>query len=76
MLFPKQNTECFLESHAYFFKHVSGVFNTIVYDNTRVAVKRFVGPSEKEPTGALLKLSLYYKFYYRFYNTYSGKRRL
>lgn len=40
-LFPKQDTACFLEAHAYFFQHIHGVFNTIVYDNTRVAVKKF-----------------------------------
>ena len=41
-LFPKQDTSCFLEAHAYFFQHTKGVFNTIVYDNTRVAVKKFL----------------------------------
>ena len=74
-LFPKQDTSCFLEAHAYFFQHIKGVFNTIVYDNTRVAVKKFLGPSEKEPTEALLKLSLYYKFDYRFCNVRSGNEK-
>lgn len=44
----------------------------MVYDNTRVVVKRFVGPSEKEPTEALLKLSLYYGFSYRLCNARAG----
>lgn len=74
-LFPKQNTACFLEAHAYFFNHIQGSFRTVVYDNTRVAVKKFLGHSEKEPTDALLKLSLYYKFGYRFCNTYSGNEK-
>lgn len=74
-LFPKQDTACFLEAHAYFFQHIHGVFNTIVYDNTRVAVKKFLGPSEKEPTDALLKLSIYYKFDYRFCNVRSGNEK-
>lgn len=74
-LFPKQNTACFLEAHAQFFKEINGVFRTIVYDNTRVAVKKFIGMSDKEPTEALLKLSLYYKFDYRFCNAYSGNEK-
>lgn len=74
-LFPKQNTACFLEAHALFFNELKGNFRTIVYDNTRVAVKRFIGRSDKEPTDTLLKLSLYYKFDYRFCNAYSGNEK-
>lgn len=47
----------------------------MVYDNANVAVKRFIGRWEKEPTDALLKLSLYYKFKYRFCNAYSGNEK-
>ncbi|WP_423248307.1 hypothetical protein [Clostridium pasteurianum] len=46
-LFPKQNTGCFLEAHASFFKHIKGNHRTVVYDNTRVAVGKFVGHTEK-----------------------------
>lgn len=74
-LFPKQNTGCFLEAHALFFKHIKGNHKTIVYDNTRVAVGKFVGHTEKEPTDALLKLSLYYKFRFRFCNAYRGNEK-
>lgn len=74
-LFPKQNTGCFLEAHAAFFKHISGNHKTVVYDNTRVAVAKFVGHTEKEPTEALLKLSIYYKFRFRFCNAYSGNEK-
>ena len=74
-LFPKQNTACFLEAHAYFFKEIRGAFRTVVYDNAKVAVKKFIGRSDKEPTDALLKLSLYYKFKYRFCNAYSGNEK-
>lgn len=74
-LFPKQNTGCFLEAHAAFFKHISGNHRTVVYDNTRVAVAKFVGHTEKEPTEALLKLSIYYKFRFRFCNAYSGNEK-
>lgn len=74
-LFPKQNTPCFLEAHADFFKHLQGNHRTIVYDNTRVAVAKFVGHTEKTPTDALIKLSIYYKFDFRFCNAYSGNEK-
>ncbi len=49
-LFPKQNTGCFLEAHAAFFKQIKGNHRTVVYDNTTVVVGKFVGHTEKEPT--------------------------
>lgn len=73
-LFTKQKTECFQEAHSLFFKEVDGVFHTMVYDNMKVAVKRFVG-TIKEPTEALLKLSLYYTFHHRFCNPASGNEK-
>ncbi|MFC4770343.1 IS21 family transposase, partial [Effusibacillus consociatus] len=73
-LFTKQTTECFQEAHALFFREVGGVFQTMVYDNMKVAVKRFVG-TEKEPTEGLLQLSIYYGFQYRFCNVYSGNEK-
>lgn len=69
-LFYNQKTESFLETHANFFEHLQGVYSTMIYDNTKVAVKKFVG--EKEPTEAMLNLSLYYGFHFRFCNAYAG----
>ena len=74
-LFTKQNSECFQESHALFFEHIGQVYRTIVYDNMRVAIKKFVGPNEKEPTDALLKMSLYYGFDFRFCNVRRGNEK-
>jgi DNA-binding CsgD family transcriptional regulator len=48
---------------------------TMVYDNARLMVAKFVGHSEKEPTEALLKLSLYYGFRFRFTNTYQAHEK-
>ena len=70
-LFTKQKTECFQEAHALYFEHIGGVYKTLVYDNMRVAVKRFVG-TEKEPTEGLLQLSIYYGFSFRFCNVRAG----
>ena len=73
-LFTKQTTECFQEAHARFFEQVGGVYQTMVYDNMKVAVKRFVG-TEKEPTVGLLQLSMYYAFAYRFCNIRRGNEK-
>jgi len=75
VLFHRQDTAAFLHAHVLFFEHVGGVFHTMVYDNMRVAIRRFVGPSEKEPTEALLKLSTYYQFHFRFCNIASGNEK-
>lgn len=74
-LFTKQNSECFKESHALFFEHIGQVYKKIVYDNMRVAVKKFVGLTEKLPTDALLKMSIYYGFEFRFCNVRSGNEK-
>lgn len=47
----------------------------MVYDNMRVAVARFVGHNEKEPTRALLELRGHYKFTHRFTNFYRGNEK-
>ncbi|KAB2951501.1 IS21 family transposase [Heliorestis acidaminivorans] len=73
-LFTKQTTECFQEAHALFFQHLKGNHQTMVYDNMKVAVKRFVG-TEKEPTKALLQLSIYYGFQYRLCNIRRGNEK-
>ena len=74
-LYMSQDTMAFQESHADYFEHCGGVYRTMVYDNMKVAVKRFVGPKEKEPTEALLQLSVYYGFSFRFCNTASGNEK-
>jgi transposase len=74
-IFEKQETQSFLEAHAEYFEDVGGVYKTMVYDNMKVAVKKFVGRNEKEPTEALLKLSLYYGFRFRFCNVRRGNEK-
>jgi len=75
MLFHRQDTTSFQQAHVNFFDYVGGVYKTMVYDNMRVALRRFVGSSEKEPTDALLKLSLYYHFDLRFCNIRRGNEK-
>ena len=74
-LYLTQDTAAFQESHADFFAYGHGAYQTMVYDNMRVAVRRFVGLTEKEPTSALTELSIYYGFKYRFCNIRSGNEK-
>ena len=74
-LFKQQDTHSFQQAHACFFKKINGVYKTLVYDNMRVAIKKFVGAHEKEATDGLLKLSLYYNFSFRFCNIRRGNEK-
>lgn len=74
-IYKKQDTLSFMESHVRFFDVIGGVFNQMVYDNMRVAVSRFVGHGEKEPTRALLQLRGHYRFTHRFCNAYRGNEK-
>ena len=75
MIYKRQDTLAFMESHVSFFEHISGVYHQMVYDNMRVAVAKFVGKHEKEPTRALLQLKGHYQFDHRFCNAYSGNEK-
>lgn len=74
-LYRSQDTAAFQDSHTEFFAFCGGVYHTVVYDNMKVAVAKFVGPTEKEPTEALVQLSTYYGFYYRFCNVRRGNEK-
>jgi transposase len=74
-LFHRQDTLAFSQSHIDFFSHLHGVHKEIVYDNMRVAISKFVGRTEKKPTEALLELSNYYKFGFRFCNVRKGNEK-
>lgn len=74
-LFHRQETTSYQQAHVNFIYHIGGVFHVMVYDNMRVAVARFVGPSIKEPTEALLKMATYYNFSFRFCNPGKGNEK-
>lgn len=74
-LFMHQDTAAFQQAHALFFEHLGGVYRTMVYDNMRVAVKKCVGPTEKEATQGLLSLSVYDQFRFRFCNVRRGNEK-
>ena len=49
-LYRKEQMQHFLDSHVKFFEHIGGVYKTVVYDNMKVAVAKFVGHNEKQAT--------------------------
>lgn len=69
-LFHRQDSLAFMESHRNFFKEVNGVPRTMVYDNMRVAV--VFDNKEKRPTEALMRLSTFYRFDFRYCNARAG----
>jgi len=62
-VYQRQDSLALMESHVSFFSFIDGVYHNMVYDNMRVAVARFVGPHEKEPTRALKDDELFLKMY-------------
>lgn len=74
-LYERQDTQSFQQSHVSCFEHLGGVAHQMVYDNMRVAVRKFVGLHDKEPTEALLEMSMYYQFDFRFCNVRKGNEK-
>ena len=75
LLYKRQDTISFMESHVHFFNYTGGVYQEMVYDNMRVAVSKFVGKHHKEPTKALLTLQGHYLFKHRFCNARKGNEK-
>ena len=75
-LFYRQDMSSFLLSHVLFFMHLGYVPGQVVYDNMRTAVRKFtLKNADKIPTDALLQLSAYYLFEYRFCNAGKGNEK-
>jgi transposase len=64
--FPAENSEAFLEGHNQAFAYFGGVPRTILYDNTRIAVKEIAGGGERRPTEAFSGLQSHYLFAAKF----------
>ena len=64
--FPAENTEAFLEGHNQAFAYFGGVPRTILYDNTKIAVKEILGDGERKPTQAFSELQSHCLFAAKF----------
>lgn len=73
-LFLREDTVSLMEAHRNYFHDIGHIPHQMVYDNMRVAVRKFLG-STKVPTDALLRMSSFYGFKYRFCNVRSGNEK-
>jgi len=60
--FPAETTEAFLEGHVRAFAYFGGVPTRILYDNTKIAVAKMLGGTERQRTRAFSELQSHYLF--------------
>ena len=64
--YPAESTEAFLEGHVSAFAFLGGVPQSILYDNTKLAVARILGDGRRQRTRAFTELQSHYLFEDRF----------
>ena len=64
--YPSETTEAFLDGHVSAFAFLGGVPQSILYDNTRLAVAKILGGGRRQRTRAFTELQSHYLFEDRF----------
>ena len=64
--YPAETTEAFLDGHVSAFAFLGGVPQSILYDNTKLAVAKILGDGRRRRTRAFTGLQSHYLFYDRF----------
>ena len=64
--YPAETTEAFLDGHVSAFAFLGGVPQSILYDNTKLAVARILGDGRRRRTRAFTELQSHYLFEDRF----------
>ena len=64
--YPAETTEAFLDGHVSALSFLGGVPQSILYDNTRLAVARILGDGRRKRTRAFTELQSHYLFEDRF----------
>ena len=64
--YPAESTEAFLDGHVSAFAFLGGIPQSILYDNTRLAVARILGDGGRQRTRAFTELQSHYLFDDRF----------
>ena len=64
--YPSETTEAFLDGHVSAFAFLGGVPQSILYDNTKLAVARILGDGRRQGTRAFTELQSHYLFDDRF----------
>ena len=70
---PAETTEAFLDGHAAAFAFLGGAPQSILYDNTKLAVARILGDGRRQRTRAFTELQSHYLFEDRFGRPGKGK---
>ena len=63
---PAETTEAFLDGHVSAFAFLGGAPQSILYDNTKLAVARILGNGRRQRTRAFTELQSHYRFEDRF----------
>ena len=64
--YPAETTEAFLDGHVSAFAFLGGAPQSVLYDNTRLAVARILGDGRRKRTRAFTELQSHYLFEDRF----------
>jgi transposase len=64
--YPAETTEAFLDGHVSAFAWLGGVPQSILYDNTKIAVAKILGDGKRQRTKAFSELQSHYLFEDRF----------
>ena len=71
--YPAETTEAFLDGHVSAFAFLGGAPQSILYDNTKLAVARILGDGRRKRTRAFTELQSHYLFDDRFGRPGKGK---
>ena len=71
--YPAETTEAFLDGHVSAFAYLGGVPQSILYDNTKLAVAKILGDGRRQRTRAFTGLQPHYLFEDRFGRPGKGK---
>ena len=75
MAFPAETSEAFCEGHNHAFAYFGGVPRHIVYDNSKLAVARFLGDRSRQLTKVFRELQSHYLFEERFARPRKGNEK-
>ena len=64
--YPAETTEAFLDGHVSAFAFLGGMPQSILYDNTKLAVARILGDGRRQRTRSFTELQSHYRFEDRF----------
>ena len=73
--YPAETTEAFLDGHVSAFTFLGGVPQSILYDNTKLAVARILGGGRRQRTRSFTELQSHYLFEDRVRETRQRQRQ-